>query len=113
MASTYALNQPLYRMFNEHGGVYCEGCHDSPHAIAPSREAIDAIKFDGWQGHNGPIDQCTVCHATWPSAVGPQRISAPSVTSFSFEPNLASAPEPGSSVVYMHTLHNNGNLADS
>ena len=23
----------------EHGGIYCAACHDSPHAIAPSREA--------------------------------------------------------------------------
>jgi hypothetical protein len=33
----YAQNAPLYRNSTGHGGVYCAGCHDSLHAIAPSR----------------------------------------------------------------------------
>ncbi len=43
--SNYAQNQVLYRMSTGHGGVYCAACHDSPHAIAPSREQNDSIKF--------------------------------------------------------------------
>jgi hypothetical protein len=39
-------NRPvLYRLSKEHGGLYCAGCHDSPHAIAPGREVNDGIKF--------------------------------------------------------------------
>jgi hypothetical protein len=75
--SSYAQDQPLYRMSKEHGGVYCEGCHDSTHAIAPSREPNDAIKFIGWQGHAGMLDSCTVCHATWPTDPGPHGFLAP------------------------------------
>lgn len=77
--SDYALNHPLYRMSSDHGGVYCEGCHDSPHAIAPTNQNNDAIKFWDLQGHNGPVDTCTVCHATQPTEDGPHGISAPTV----------------------------------
>ncbi len=69
--SGYAQDQPLYRMSKEHGGVYCEGCHDSTHAIAPSREFNDSIKFSALQGRNGPIDICTICHSSWPLLAGP------------------------------------------
>ena len=67
----YDQNQALYRNSTEHGGVYCAGCHDSPHAIAPSGESNDAIKFIEWQGHAGPLDTCTVCHVSGPTAAGP------------------------------------------
>lgn len=71
--SHYRLDQALYRLSRGHGGLYCPACHDSPHAIAPSREANDAIKFIALQGHNGPLDTCTVCHASMPTAPGPHR----------------------------------------
>jgi hypothetical protein len=57
-----ALNNPLYRMSTGHGGLYCEACHDSTHAIAPSRVARDGIKFRALQGSNGPLTECSVCH---------------------------------------------------
>lgn len=69
--SFYQQSQALYRHSIEHGGVYCAACHDSPHAIAPSTQPNDAIKFVGWQGHGGPINSCTICHATQPSQGGP------------------------------------------
>lgn len=69
--SAYAQDQALYRQSKEHGGLYCEACHDSTHAIAPSREANDGLKFLAWQGHAGPLDRCTVCHAQPPSGAGP------------------------------------------
>jgi hypothetical protein len=62
-----ALDQPLYRHSRGHGGVYCEGCHDSTHAIAPSREPNDAIKFIRLQGEAGTLQECTVCHTTEPT----------------------------------------------
>jgi hypothetical protein len=75
--SAYQQDKALYRMSKDHGDVYCAGCHDSPHAIAPSREANDALKFIGWQGGNGPLRKCTVCHATWPEGEGPHGLTAP------------------------------------
>ncbi|MBI5115502.1 hypothetical protein HZA56_03450 [Candidatus Poribacteria bacterium] len=62
-----ALNQPLYRKSTGHNGIYCAGCHDSPHAIAPSRERKDAYKFMILQGEPGTLEKCTVCHATEPA----------------------------------------------
>ena len=47
--------------------MYCEGCHDSTHAIAESSEPRDAIKFIALQGHAGTLDTCTVCHLTQPT----------------------------------------------
>jgi len=67
----YAQNQPLYRNSQGHGGLYCEACHDSTHAIAPSRQPNDAIKFVQLQGHAGTLTECSVCHASLPTASGP------------------------------------------
>jgi hypothetical protein len=67
----YNQNQALYRFSQGHGGVYCEGCHDSTHAIAASREPNDAIKFYQLQGYPGPISRCIVCHLTQPTGPAP------------------------------------------
>ncbi len=60
-------DQALYRFSRGHGGLYCEACHDSTHAIAQSREANDRIKFINLQGDSGTLEQCTVCHVTQPT----------------------------------------------
>jgi len=60
-------NQALYRHSLGHSGIYCEGCHDSTHAIATSREPRDAIKFIALQGHAGTLSDCLVCHSTQPT----------------------------------------------
>jgi hypothetical protein len=65
------LDQPLYRHSTGGMGIRCAGCHDSPHAIAPTIQANDAIKFLGWQGKNGPLSKCTVCHLTQPTSSMP------------------------------------------
>jgi hypothetical protein len=109
----YQQDQALYRMSQEHGGIYCAACHDSPHAIAPSREPNDGIKFIALQGHAGPLDTCTVCHAAAPTGAGPHGIAAPEQRSFTFGPDHFSALEPGAQVVYTHTLRNTGNLSDT
>jgi hypothetical protein len=67
----YAQDQAMYRSSKGHGGVYCEACHDSTHAIAPSTQPADAIKFINLQGHTGVLDTCTVCHLTAPASGGP------------------------------------------
>ena len=104
----------LYRNSIGHGGVYCEACHDSTHAIAPSTlPGKDGLKFFQLQGHNGPIDTCTVCHASMPTGAGPHGITMPSTRSFSFSPDRSSAPDPGATVIYTHTLWNTGSLTDT
>jgi hypothetical protein len=67
----YTQDQALYRFSKGHGGVYCEACHDSTHAIATSREPNDALKFIQLQGHTGTLSECTVCHLTQPTGAGP------------------------------------------
>ena len=64
--SAYQQDQALYRLSKGHGNLYCAACHDSPHAIAPSREANDGIKFIALQGYNDTLEVCTVCHLTEP-----------------------------------------------
>jgi hypothetical protein len=65
-SGAYDQDHALYRMSTGHGALYCAGCHDSPHAIAPSRESNDWIKFIALQGNRGTLDTCSVCHATVP-----------------------------------------------
>ena len=69
----YRQDKALYRESKGHGGIYCEGCHDSTHAIATSTQPEDAIKFINLQGHAGTLDKCTVCHLTQPSSGGPHQ----------------------------------------
>lgn len=77
--TSYQQDKALYRMSKEHGGLYCAACHDSPHAIAPSSQPNDSIKFMALQGHNGTLDTCTVCHTTQPLTAGPHGSLAPYV----------------------------------
>ena len=54
----------LYRVSKGHGGVMCEGCHGSTHAIWPNANpwANDNVTATQIQGHSGTITECTVCH---------------------------------------------------
>jgi len=68
----YAENPgTLYRNSTGHGGLYCESCHNSTHAVLPSREANDDLQSIELQGYPGTISECTVCHLTTPSGPGP------------------------------------------
>ena len=69
--SRFASNLPLYRLSggNEgsgkgHGGVSCEGCHGSTHAIWPNANpwANDNTTAMELQGHTGTIVECGTCH---------------------------------------------------
>ena len=75
----YDQDQSLYRFSKGHGGLYCEACHDSTHAIAPSREANDALKFLQLQGRNGPLEECAVCHTVLPGGGGPHNLTSPDI----------------------------------
>ncbi len=112
----YRQDQLLYRLSREHGGVYCAGCHDSPHAIVPSQEPNDAIKFLALQGVNaalGADDHCDVCHGVFPDAAGPHDIAPSQMRTFTFTPEYFRIEEPGNTVVYTHTLQNTGNVSDT
>ena len=72
MMSRFAENQSLYRLSGNkdvskkgHGGVMCEGCHGSTHAIWPNANpfANDNVTAKQIQGHTGPITECSSCHA--------------------------------------------------
>ncbi len=63
----------LYKQSTGHGGLFCEACHNSTHAITPSREANDNIQAIVYQGTAGTISKCTVCHLTTPASGGPHQ----------------------------------------
>jgi len=61
----FAENESLYRLSKGHGGVMCEACHGSTHAIWPINNPLanDNIAAQQLQGHSGTITECTTCHA--------------------------------------------------
>ena len=54
----------LFRFSKGHGGVACEGCHNSTHAIWPN--PVDAhndnVAAQQLQGHSGTVTECAACH---------------------------------------------------
>lgn len=54
----------LFRFSKGHGGVFCEGCHGSTHAIWPNADAgaNDNITSTNLQGYSGKIIECNTCH---------------------------------------------------
>lgn len=57
-------NGKLYRFSKGHGGVACEGCHNSTHAIWPNPDDAhnDNVAAQQVQGHAGTVTECTACH---------------------------------------------------
>ncbi len=66
---TPAPGLSLYRFSRGHGGVQCEGCHGSTHAIYPSAEANDNVLSERLQGYAGTVRECAVCHDPVPYTV--------------------------------------------
>ena len=54
----------LYRNATGHGGIFCAGCHGSPHAMTPSNQASDNYQSIQYQGKAMSIGDCRVCHDT-------------------------------------------------
>jgi len=56
----------LFRNSKGHGGLACEACHGSTHAIWPNADpnSNDNIAARQLQGHTGTIIECAACHAT-------------------------------------------------
>ena len=70
-ASRFAENETLFRLSGNddgsgkgHGGIMCEGCHGSTHAIWPNAnpDANDNVAANQLQGHAGTISECATCH---------------------------------------------------
>jgi len=64
----------LYRFSEGHGGLQCEGCHGSTHAIFDTSIVNDNVMSTNLQGHTGTLAECTACHASTPNTItgGPQ-----------------------------------------
>ncbi len=56
----------LYRFSTGHGGLQCEACHGSTHAIYPSSHLNDNLQNIDQQGHAGTLADCSGCHGTQP-----------------------------------------------
>ncbi|MDD2337130.1 MAG: multiheme c-type cytochrome [Geobacteraceae bacterium] len=54
----------LYRHATGHGGVYCAGCHGSPHAMVPTGQPTDNYQSVQYQGAAKTIGDCGACHDT-------------------------------------------------
>ena len=54
----------LYRNATGHGNLYCAGCHQSPHAMVPSRESADNYQAQQYQDADVTIGSCRACHGT-------------------------------------------------
>jgi hypothetical protein len=55
----------LFRFSKGHGGIACEGCHNSTHAIwsNPDDTHNDNVAAKALQGHTGTVTECSTCHA--------------------------------------------------
>jgi hypothetical protein len=64
----------LFRFSKGHGGIACEGCHNSTHAIWPNPDAMhnDNLASGQLQGHSGTVSECATCHGpgTLPLTLG-------------------------------------------
>ena len=86
----------LYRHSKGHGGLACEACHNSPHAILPTVQPRDAVQVQRVQGTSSYIKNCKVCHATEPLEAGPHGV----LTSWRIANHLANkAPLTGSELL--------------
>jgi hypothetical protein len=56
----------LYRKSKGHGGLACEACHGSTHAIWAGN-ANDDVAATQLQGHAGLVGECSACHAAPPT----------------------------------------------
>jgi hypothetical protein len=59
----------LYRYSSGHGGLQCEACHGSTHAIFPTPVVNDNVQSTALQGHEGMLSECTACHSSVPNTV--------------------------------------------
>jgi len=78
--AAYAENTgTLFRNSFGHGGVMCEGCHNSTHADVPARDDQDNANAIALQGYAGPLKNCAVCHGMLPAGGGPHGLDVTAV----------------------------------
>ena len=65
LPNTPSQGKSLYRFSKGHGGLQCEACHGSTHAIYPAHEADNRVSM-ALQGHTGTIAECSACHTKVP-----------------------------------------------
>jgi len=65
--NTPAAGLNLYRFSTGHGGLRCEACHGSTHAVFPSSHGNDNIAAEEVQSHEGALVECDACHGGQPS----------------------------------------------
>ncbi len=65
--NTPAAGLSLFRFSTGHGGLQCEACHGSTHAILPTSHENDNVQAVEIQGSKGTIADCASCHGTSPS----------------------------------------------
>jgi len=71
-----------------HGGVACEGCHGSTHAIWPNAmpNSNDNVAANQLQGHAGTISECSTCHTSLPLTLdGPHGMHNVNSTAWNLE----------------------------
>jgi len=63
-SGTAAGNPKLYRVSSGHGGLFCQACHGSTHAVWPNANpnANDNVAADQLQQHAGSVAECDTCH---------------------------------------------------
>jgi hypothetical protein len=76
----------LYRHSRGHGGVACEACHNSPHAVLPTVQPRDGVQMVRVQGKGTYLKDCSACHTTRPLEAGPHGV----LTSWRIANHLAS-----------------------
>ena len=67
--NTPAAGLSMYRFSSGHGGLQCEGCHNSTHAEYTTGVVNDNVQSINLQGHVGMIAECSACHNPVPSTV--------------------------------------------
>ena len=68
-ADVPAAGLSLYRFSSGHGGLRCEACHGSTHAIYPASHPNDNLLSQAQQGHAGTLVECSSCHGGNPNTV--------------------------------------------
>ena len=123
--SRFATTEALYRLSGAdnidgdgiekgHGGLSCEGCHGSTHAIWPNKNPYsnDNKAANDIQGHAGTIIECASCHegSLGNTLEGPHGMHAVGNTSFSDGGHEDIAEDNGDVCRSCHGLNGEGSV---
>ena len=119
--SRFATTEALYRLSGAdngsgkgHGGLSCEGCHGSTHAIWPNKNpfANDNKAAKDIQGHDGVVIECSSCHSSDPGITldGPHGLHPVGDTKFSDGGHEKLAKKNGDACRACHGLNGEGSV---